>query len=349
MVGNYLFSGQRQITFEGFIGNWSYIEKKYDYYRFLDKHRDLVYIRPNVCREAVDDKSIKGEKFNPKSSSELFRDYVENKDYFYGLDAETKCLIQAREEFKVVSIELEKEERDSQEVQKAYKKENSSIDSSQSSTTDSSASLILSPKSLHQATQSIPIGSKVNILDSSNNNHHFATVISTPTTSKKWYRVSSLGIDTVPKGTVLVCRERALEVVEANDELAVSIAKEIEAEVDEAKPTSRKRGRPKKQTVEPPIDTRCSTHSMPSSEVSLSTSSKDNSFLGVLQQMDIVTLDMEAMHENEEIEAISNLIISKCWKLEDLMISRLKHEGKHDVHGYMLFNRCLDKVIILRH
>ena len=229
----------------------------------------------------------------------------------------------------------------------------SSVSSSQE--TDSSESRVLSPHSLHQATLNIPIGSKVQILSSTIPSlmDHTGVVLSTPATTGGWFRVRTDGDGGgVGGGAIVVCRERALVKLPVEEDIVVipkkkrgrpSLKAKTEELANEETP-KRTRGRSKNKANN--LD-----ETMTSGEVSLSEEDVNpkESFAEILQQVDMTTLDMETIND-DDVEIMSSLITDKMaldWKQEDIEICNLKYENSNESYGFMVFNNVLEKIIIL--
>jgi len=230
----------------------------------------------------------------------------------------------------------------------------SSVSSSQE--TDSSNSRVLSPHSLHQATLDIPIGSKVQILSSTIPSlmDHTGVVLSTPATTGGWFRVRTDGEGGgVGGGAIVVCRQRALVKLPVEEDVVVIPKKKrgrpsLKANSEEPaneEPPKRTRGRPKSKANNNLDET------MTSGEVSLSgeDANPKESFIEMLQQVDMTTLDMETI-DDDDVETMSSLITDKLaldWKQQDIEICNLKYENSNDSYGFLVFNNVLEKIIIL--
>lgn len=206
----------------------------------------------------------------------------------------------------------------------------------------------LSPNSAHQASLRFPVGSKVQILNISTSDSVTdpvtdpvnGIVLDTPTTSGGWYRVRT------DEGSTIQVRERALvEVVEDDD---VQSLRNVDVEPLE---TKKKRG----NFLDEPKETKRSKVHDANETVAFAdrVPFEEGPFLEMLKGSNMTTMDMEVASD-EESAVLSSFIKDKNWNQEEIMISRLKPEDSdekgerdHSTWGYFLFNRVLDKVIIL--
>jgi hypothetical protein len=182
---------------------------------------------------------------------------------------------------------------------------------------------------------------------------HTGVVLSTPATTGGWFRVRTDGDGGgVGGGAIVVCRERALVKLPVEEDIVVipkkkrgrpSLKAKTEELANEETP-KRTRGRSKNKANN--LD-----ETMTSGEVSLSEEDVNpkESFAEILQQVDMTTLDMETIND-DDVEIMSSLITDKMaldWKQEDIEICNLKYENSNESYGFMVFNNVLEKIIIL--